>query len=1119
MKSARSFKFAPFVCADADPLKAENVAIQRWLDDALNSADPAQWYKVAELKSSPGGQALLDAKPDEARRLVLAAIHLARHLNGETKRVRDQANSDMQRMNAHMLPGWSDVWGRSRHVVEMMATLLLRKLPLQDGDLIALLTWCCEVENLSSYSAPVGTITRVLEKFANDSEFSPELIQAIQNFAQRLRSSRDKAMKRLATKVEQLCPNMTAEESDATPIESRSVTPASSGRPEVLIQLKEFLGLAVPNEEAAFETIGPDRFSIRSDSQLRPEHELISGVLEAAVGSHGYHKPSLESSHHGQAILALDKHAMGLVVLSSVERAVGALFARPAIMDDHAIWQSQSGASNLPTSLFNRPFKVDRAGAFDLLLFISTRTAYYQKSITTALWQLVAQIEEDAQSSELTDGERYVLYLLRTSLIDGPLLGSAREDIVRLSKLIRDGAQFFVAPGEVWSDTVNEDLRQLTKAERESWIAALRHMLSATASRPTLKWIKNAEKLIAPIGTKAFADAICKWLLLVPKGRSLKRVSAYQMDARTAADTINDENANILRGLLWLIPTLKQDASEMARLISTVAMSAYKKVPGVGPRAVRVGNAAVYALSELHSTEAVGQLAMLKVRVKFGSAQKEIEKAFNSAAEALAIPRDQIEEMGVPTYGLEEVGLRTEIFCNGEFRAELCVDGRAATLSWLRSDGKPQKSLPAKVKSEHAEDVKELQTAVKDITAMLRAQNERLDAMFLRQTHWPIGVWRERYLDHALVGTLARRLIWCFTYDGRERTGIWLDAKIVNADDEALELPDSAEVRLWHPCGRPLDDTLTWRAWLERHQVRQPFKQAHREVYLLTDAERRTRTYSNRFAAHILRQHQFNALCAARGWKNKLRLMVDDSYPPAARELPEWNLRAEYWIEGAGDQYGGDTNESGVYLRVITDQVRFYRTVAAQNFAHATGGGYVAGATGPGEQAINEALPLDQIPALVLSEIMRDVDLFVGVASLGNDPAWQDGGPGGRYRTYWQNYSFGELSETARTRHDVLKTLLPRLSKIRERCSLDERFLIVRGNLRTYKIHLGSGNILMEPNDQYLCIVADRSAKSDGVFLPFEGDSTLSIILSKAFLLAEDSKIKDPTITRQIAGQ
>jgi len=60
----------------------------------------------------------------------------------------------------------------------------------------------------------------------------------------------------------------------------------------------------------------------------------------------------------------------------------------------------------------------------------------------------------------------------------------------------------------------------------------------------------------------------------------------------------------------------------------------------------------------------------------------------------------------------------------------------------------------------------------------------------------------------------------------------------------------------------------------------------------------------------------------------------------------------------------------------------------------------------------------------------------------------------------------------------------------------------------------------MEPNDQYLCIVPGSYGKSTGgadkIYLPFEGDRTLSIILSKALLLAEDDKITDSTITRQL---
>ena len=184
---------------------------------------------------------------------------------------------------------------------------------------------------------------------------------------------------------------------------------------------------------------------------------------------------------------------------------------------------------------------------------------------------------------------------------------------------------------------------------------------------------------------------------------------------------------------------------------------------------------------------------------------------------------------------------------------------------------------------------------------------------------------------------------------------------------------------------------------------------------------------------------------------------------------------------------------------MATDQVRFHRLPAD-----------------PHKDA-SDPVPLDQVPPLVFSEIMRDVDLFVGVASVGNDPTWNDGGPEGRFRDYWQTYSFGDLSATAQTRKVILERLVPRL-KIADRCSFADKFLVVRGQLRSYKIHLGSGNILMTPNDQYLCIVPKQSAVAgDGnVFLPFEGDGLLSVILSKAFLLAADDRITDGAIVSQL---
>jgi hypothetical protein len=58
----------------------------------------------------------------------------------------------------------------------------------------------------------------------------------------------------------------------------------------------------------------------------------------------------------------------------------------------------------------------------------------------------------------------------------------------------------------------------------------------------------------------------------------------------------------------------------------------------------------------------------------------------------------------------------------------------------------------------------------------------------------------------------------------------------------------------------------------------------------------------------------------------------------------------------------------------------------------------------------------------------------------------------------------------------------------------------------------------MTPNDQYLCIVPKQAMESSGdkVFLPFEGEGRLSVILSKAFPLAEDDRIRDPSLVSQL---
>jgi hypothetical protein len=731
--------------------------------------------------------------------------------------------------------------------------------------------------------------------------------------------------------------------------------------------------------------------------------------------------------------------------------------------------------------------------------------------------QMIKVLQDHLKERELTPDLRKRVTKLTRCLEEGHSTEETRRWTSRLRGL--GGLSTSTLPlvrGEAWSDAAIRDIEAEEGEMRASWVDLLQHCTRARGAKPAQKWSKVAEAALQKIGRPAYERSVLRWFPLVerPRTRSVERGSQWQPDPNML---LQDENADILKALAWLCAGSRN--AEVARALGALALSAYRKVPQMGPRCVRLGNACVWALGAMSDAAGVGQLAMLRARVKFGTAQKGIDKALDNAAGQAGMTLQEIEEISVPTYGLQEVGVRREQL--GEFGVELVVAGTNTTeLRWIKPDGKRQKSVPKAVREHNAEELKDIKAAATDLRKMLPAQRDRIENLYLEQKSWTYQAWRERYLDHPLVGTLARRLIWKFTNKERTGAGVFYEGRIVGRSGHVLDwLDDSTSVELWHPLQEDPDEVLAWRDWLAELEIRQPFKQAHREVYLLTDAERTTRTYSNRFAAHVIKQHQFNALCAARGWKNKLRLMVDDEYPPASRELRTWGLRAEFWVEGLGDNYGADTTEAGTYLYLATDQVRFYNIEARENYAHAGGGGYAAGWRGEG--APTEPLALEEIPPLVLSEVMRDVDLFVGVASVGNDPNWADGGPEGRYRDYWSSYSFGALSQTAKTRKQVLQGLIPRL-KIADRCRLEGRFLIVQGDVRTYKIHLGSGNILMEPNDQYLCIVP-TSAPTTGnfgnrLFLPFEGDRTLAIILSKVFLLAEDKEIKDPTILHQISS-
>jgi hypothetical protein len=640
---------------------------------------------------------------------------------------------------------------------------------------------------------------------------------------------------------------------------------------------------------------------------------------------------------------------------------------------------------------------------------------------------------------------------------------------------------------------IKQDVQTLPEEEQAKWHALFHHLSTASGGKPSKKFITTANPLVDAIGAKPFKTLVNQWLKAAAHldANAITQTNTYNKReyTYTTHEYIESYSHNLLKGLLWSICRFHDQESLQA--IALLTEKCFQKIPEQGPAAAGVGNAGIYTLALSKSLGGISYLSRLKLRIRQNNAQKLIQKYIDEQAERLSITPAQVEELSVPDFGLED-GIRIEMFDDYQLRLSLTGVGRTE-LQWFKPDGNAQKTVPAFVKNSAvlSARLKKMRDLAKQVKQASSAQRDRMDRLYIEELSWNLETFSQYYLDHGLVSRIARNLIWCID----DRPGIYIDGGWQDRNGGALEINPDAKISLWHPIHSDAETVLAWRDRLEVLKIKQPFKQAYREIYLLTDAEINTRIYSNRMAAHILKQHQFNSLAALRGWKYSLLGAYDDGRDgeTASKAILAHKLEAQFWINEIIDDTDS-FNDAGIWFYIATDQVRF----CDEN---------------------DEAIMLVDVPPLIFSEIMRDVDLFVGVASVGNDPTWQDGGPDARpaYRDYWQSYSFGDLTEVAKTRKLVLERLLPHL-KIRDVASIDGKFLVVNGKRNSYKIHIGSGNILIKPNDRYLCIVPSRGQDKnlDKVFLPFEGDNGLSIVLSKAFLLAEDDKIEDPTILSQL---
>ncbi|MEV6926619.1 DUF4132 domain-containing protein [Dactylosporangium sp. NPDC051485] len=499
----------------------------------------------------------------------------------------------------------------------------------------------------------------------------------------------------------------------------------------------------------------------------------------------------------------------------------------------------------------------------------------------------------------------------------------------------------------------------------------------------------------------------------------------------------------------------------------------------------KVLNACFAVLGRRADADAIAALVRLQRATRDRGDLTQIAAALDEAAANAGISRSELTEQTIPAAGLDRQGERR--VSSGDVTAVLTLDDHGKVrLVW--EHGGAQTAKPPE--SADPALVAELKRDTAELKKLVAGERDRLEDLLAEQREWPLNTWRQRYGDHPVTGSLANRLLWTVTEGDRSVAALpAAGGRFTLAGGQVIEPGDGARIGVWHPVNADPQEVHAWRTHIMARELVQPFKQAFREVYLLTPAEEQTRLYSNRFAAHVLRYQQAFALMKQRRWATNYLGGWDGGYDgEAKRDFPVHGLRAVFFHQQAGDDGGGD-----VVQYCTTDQVQFQRA---------------RGRT-------RETVPLAEVPPVVFSEAMRDIDLFIGVTSIATDPAWADRGEDRRF-AYWQHSAFGNLSANGQVRRQVLEHLLPKL-KIRDRARLDGNYLVVDGRKHIYRIHVGSGNILMSPNDQYLCIVPARSTKPTGVrFIPFDGDEMLAVVLSKALLLADDHRITDPSILRQI---
>ncbi|MBQ8790854.1 MAG: DUF4132 domain-containing protein [Ruminiclostridium sp.] len=375
-------------------------------------------------------------------------------------------------------------------------------------------------------------------------------------------------------------------------------------------------------------------------------------------------------------------------------------------------------------------------------------------------------------------------------------------------------------------------------------------------------------------------------------------------------------------------------------------------------------------------------------------------------------------------------------------------DGKAAVV--CEKDGKTLKSVPAKLKKNEfllkASDMK------KKLTEQYRRTKAMFEAAMENYTGFTFGEL-VGLLSNPVIKAIIGRLV--FESDGRY--GVISENGISDTEGNTITLSTDSVITVVHPIRLFKDKCWSaWQKYIFDNRIAQPFKQIFREIYLPTEEENQA-VRSLRYAGNQIQPKKAAACLKTRKW-------VADIEDGLQKVYYKEDIIA--CIYAMADWFSPSDIEAPTL-----EWVAFY------------------------DRKNGRELKLCDIPEIIFSEVMRDVDMAVSVAHVGGvDP---------------------EASHsTIEMRSAVISCTLPlfRLTNV----TLKGNHAHIKGKYGEYTIHLGSGVIHMVGGTM-IAVLPVHSQHRGKLFLPFiDDDPKTSEILTKILFFAEDNKIKDPAILSQI---